>query len=120
GAPRPRRSTPTATYQVPASSFVGVRGNGLWVGQFKRSGTPFAYPSRVDPSGGLQRAGLAFPVPTRTQGIAVTDRHFIFSRSFGDNSDSQITSVGRGSAGDGPSLPPTWPRGCLRRRGDPR
>jgi hypothetical protein len=43
-------------------------------------------------------------VPTRTQGMAATDRHFIFSRSFGRNSDSQITSVGRGSAGDGPTL----------------
>jgi hypothetical protein len=92
------------TYNVPASSFVGVRGNDLWVGQFERSGTPRAYPYRVDAVGGLKRAGLAFPVPTRTQGMAVTDRHFIFSRSFGHNSDSQIKSVGRGSAGDGPTL----------------
>lgn len=92
------------TYNVPASSFVGVRGNDLWVGQFKRSGTPFAYPYRVDAGGGLTQAGRAFPVPTRTQGMAATDRHFIFSRSFGRNSDSQITSVGRGKAGDGPTL----------------
>jgi hypothetical protein len=92
------------TYNVPASSFVGVRGNDLWVGQFKQSGTPFAYPYRVDAFGGLERAGLAFPVPTRTQGMAVTDRHFIFSRSLGEDNDSQINSVGRGSAGDGPSL----------------
>ena len=92
------------TYQVPASSFVGVRGNDLWVGQFQRSGTPFAYPYRVNAFGGLQRSGPAFPVPTRTQGMAVTDRHFIFSRSYGRNSDSQITSVGRGSARNGPTL----------------
>jgi hypothetical protein len=92
------------TYNVPASSFVGVRGNDLWVGQFKRSGTAFAYPYRVDSFGGLERGGPAFAVPTNTQGMAVTDRHFIFSRSFGRNSDSQIKSVGRGSAGDGPSL----------------
>ena len=92
------------TYQVPASSFVGVRGNDLWVGQFKRSGTPFAYPYRANAFGGLQRSGPAFPVPTRTQGMAVTDRHFIFSRSYGRNNDSQITSLGRGSAGNGPTL----------------
>jgi hypothetical protein len=92
------------TYNVPASSFVGVRGNDLWVGQFERSGTPLAYPYRVDAFGVLKRAGVAFPVPTRTQGMAATDRHFIFSRSFGHNSDSQIKSVGRGSAGDGPTL----------------
>jgi hypothetical protein len=92
------------TYNVPASSFVGVRGNELWVGQFKRSGTALAYPYRVDAFGGLTRSGLAFPVPTRTQGMAVTDRHFIFSRSLGEDNDSQITSVGRGSTGDGPTL----------------
>jgi hypothetical protein len=92
------------TYQVPASSFVGVRGNDLWVGQFKRTGTPFAYPYRANAFGGLQRSGPAFPVPTRTQGMAVTDRHFIFSRSYGRDNDSQITSLGRGSAGNGPRL----------------
>jgi hypothetical protein len=62
------------TYNVPASSFVGVRGNDLWVGQFKRSGSAFAYPYRVDGSGGLQRSGVAFRVPARTQGMAVTDK----------------------------------------------
>jgi len=92
------------TYNVPASSFVGVRGNDLWVGQFKRSGTPSAYPYRVDAFGALHRAGPAFRAPTRSQGMAVTDRHFIFSRSFGQDNDSQITSVGRGSAGNGPRL----------------
>lgn len=92
------------TYNVPASSFVGVRGNDLWVGQFKRSGSPFAYPYRVDGFGGLKQAGVAVRVPTRTQGMAVTDRHFIFSRSFGEDNDSRIESVGRGSTGDGPSL----------------
>jgi hypothetical protein len=92
------------TYNVRAWSFVGVRGNDLWVGQFKGSGNPLAYPYRVDALGGLHRSGAAFPVPTRTQGMAVTDRHFIFSRSLGDDNDSQITSVGRGSAGDGPTL----------------
>jgi hypothetical protein len=92
------------TYKVRASSFVGVRGNDLWVGQFERSGTPRAYPYRVNAFGGLQRSGPAFPVPTRTQGMAVTDRHFIFSRSFGRDNDSQITSAGRGSTGNGPTL----------------
>lgn len=92
------------TYNVRASSFVGVRGNDLWVGQFKRSGKPFAYPYRVNALGALQQAGAAFRVPTGTQGMAVTDRHFIFSRSFTRDSDSQIKSVGRGSAGDGPTL----------------
>jgi hypothetical protein len=47
------------TYNVPASSFVGVRGNDLWVGQFKPSGTTLAHPYRVDASGALQRSGPA-------------------------------------------------------------
>lgn len=93
------------TYKVEAWSFVGVRGNDLWVGRFdEKSGSAFAYPYQVNAFGALTRSGPAFPVPTRTQGMAVTDRHFIFSRSFGRDDDSTIVSVSRGSAGDGPNL----------------
>jgi hypothetical protein len=103
------------SYKVEASSFIGVRGNDLWVGRFDekstakrcsndKSGSAFAYPYRVNAFGELNRAGPAFPVPAHTQGMAVTDRHFIFSCSLGHNNDSTITSVGRGSAGDGPNL----------------
>lgn len=93
------------TYKVEAWSFVGVRGNDLWVGRFdERSDSAFAYPYQVNAFGALNRSGPAFQVPTRTQGMAVTDRHFIFSRSLGRNDDSTITSVSRGSAGDGPTL----------------
>jgi hypothetical protein len=93
------------TYHVPASSFVGVRRNDLWVGQFDDSGTPRAYPYQVNASGELQpTGGRSFRVPYETQGMAVTDRHFIFSQSEGQPNDSTITSVGRGSASDGPTL----------------
>jgi hypothetical protein len=104
-----------ATYKVEASSFVGVRGNDLWVGRFDehssakhcandKSASAFAYPYRVSAFGALNRSGPAFPVPAHTQGMAVTDRHFIFSCSLGHNTDSTITSVSRGAASDGPSL----------------
>jgi hypothetical protein len=97
------------TYNVEASSFVGVHGNDLWVGRCapgcsKDKGPPFAYPYRVDAFGGLNRSGPALPVPAHTQGMAVTDRHFIFSSSLHRDADSTITSVGRGAAGDGPHL----------------
>ena len=103
------------TYKVEASSFIGVRGNDLWVGRFDekssarrcsndKSDSAFVYPYRVSVFGGLNRSGPAFPVPAHTQGMAVTDRHFIFSCSFHRNEDSTIASVGRGTGGDGPSL----------------
>jgi hypothetical protein len=110
------------TYQVPASSFVGVRGNGLWVGQFKRSGTPFAYPYRVDAFGGLQRAGLAFPVPTphpghRRHGPALHLQPVVRGQQ------RQPDHVGRPGVGRRRAQPdrPQHGRGDgLRRRGDPR
>jgi hypothetical protein len=82
-------------YDVPASSFVGVRGNDLWVGRFARSGDPRAYPYRVTATGALRSAGRSVSVPTTTQGMAVTDNHFIFSRSFGRDADSRIESYAR-------------------------
>lgn len=83
------------TVPVPASSFVGVRGNDLWVGRFARSGDPRAYPYRASASGELRAAGASIPVPTSTQGMAVTDNHFVFSRSFGRDNDSRIESYAR-------------------------
>lgn len=59
------------------------------------------------PSQRLRRAEPVrprLPGAAQTQGMAVTDRHFIFSSSAGRNTHSTITSVGRGSAGDGPNL----------------
>lgn len=87
--------TADRTFDVPASSFVGVRGNDLWVGTFARSGNPRAFPYRVTGNGGLQSAGASIPVPRSTQGMAVTGQHFIFSRSFGRDNDSGIESYAR-------------------------
>ena len=93
-----------ATFSVPASSFVGVRGNDLWVGEFATSGSPRAYPYHVNGLGQPQPAGSSIPVPTSTQGMAVTDRHFIFCRSFGRDNDSRIQTFTRPSIGGGTTL----------------
>lgn len=61
--------TADRTFDVPASSFAGVRGNDIWVGKFARSGTPRAYPYHVTGDGDLRSAGASFPVPTSTQGM---------------------------------------------------
>jgi hypothetical protein len=87
--------TADRTFDVPASSFVGVRGDDLWVGTFARSGTPRAYPYRVTAGGGLASAGASFPIPRSTQGMAVTADHFVFTRSFGRDNDSRIESYAR-------------------------
>jgi hypothetical protein len=87
--------TADRTFDVPASSFAGVRGNDIWVGKFARAGTPRAYPYRVTGDGDLRSAGASFPVPTSTQGMAVTDDHFVYSRSFGRDDDSTIESFAR-------------------------
>jgi hypothetical protein len=83
------------SFDVPASSFVGVRRNDIWVGRFARSESPKMYPYRVTAGGDLRSAGSATPVPRQTQGLAVTDDHFIFTRSFGRDADSRIESFAR-------------------------
>ena len=83
------------SFDVPASSFVGVRRNDIWVGTFARSGSPKKYPYRVTADGDLRSAGRATPVPLQTQGLAVTDDHFIYTRSFGRDADSRIESFAR-------------------------
>jgi hypothetical protein len=87
--------TADRTFDVPASSFAGARGNRVWVGRFARSGTPRAYPYRVTAGGDLVRAGASFPVPLSTQGMAVTADHFVYTRSFGRDNDSRIESFAR-------------------------
>jgi hypothetical protein len=107
------------TYRVPASSFVGVRRNDLWVGEFATGGRPQAYPYRDDGLGGLTPAGPAIPVPEKTQGMAVTDRRFIFSISLGDDNDSTITSVARPALGDARTLTaPNMAEGMVLARGE--
>ena len=97
--------TSDRSFPVPASSFVGVRGNDLWVGRFATSGNPRAFPYRVSANGGLTSAGASIPVPRSTQGMAVTDLHFIYSRSFGRDNDSEITSFARRTPiANGPAL----------------
>jgi len=90
-------STITAdrSFDVPASSFAAARGNRVWVGRFARSGSPRAYPYRVTANGGLASAGPSMPVPLSTQGMAVTARHYVFTRSFGRDNDSRIESFAR-------------------------
>jgi len=97
-----------------------VRGNDLWVGEFARSGAPRAYPYRVSANGDLQRAGESFRVPTRTQGMAVTDNHFISCRSFGRDNDSRIESFARRTPfAHGPSLTaPNMAEGMVFAGGD--
>lgn len=108
------------TYKVEASSFIGVQGNNLWVGEFSdKPGAARAYPYQVDAAGALSRSGAAVPVPVNTQGMAVTDRHFIFSSSSGRNHHSTIASFSRGVAIDGPHLiAPNMAEGMVAAEGE--
>lgn len=82
-----------------AASFLAAEGSRLWVGTFDENSRNRMYQLRVGAKGGLSRVGGASnwrQVPKKTQGLAVTGTHFIFSTSYGSRSRSNVYVVRRG------------------------
>jgi hypothetical protein len=82
--------TQNKDYTLQASSFMEIFGNKLYVGTFEadRSGTAYRY--SLDANEDPHYDGGSFNVPPQVQGMAITPTHFIWSRSYGRNNDSQI------------------------------
>jgi hypothetical protein len=79
-----------ADYPVPASSFVEVSDNTLYVGLFEtgREGTAHRY--TLDADEVPQNDNHSFAIPSNVQGMAITEGHHIWSRSFSQEADSEI------------------------------
>jgi hypothetical protein len=79
-----------ADYTVPASSFVEVAGNTLYVGRFDadKAGTVHTY--TLDAGEVPHDADKPFAIPSSVQGMVVAPDDFIWSRSFGRNDDSEL------------------------------
>jgi len=81
------------------ASFMSADGATIWIGTFDENSRNRMYQYGVGPKGGLKRLGGAnawTQVPKKTQGLAVTDTHFIFSTSHGSENRSNVYVVRRG------------------------
>ena len=82
-----------------AASFLAAEGNSLWVGTFDDDSRNRMYRFSLGPKGGLRRIGGPGnwrQIPKKTQGLAVTPQHFLFSTSYGSKNRSNVYVVRRG------------------------
>ena len=87
-----------ADQQVEASSFLTSHGptDTLWTGSFEQDKRGRMYSYKVAADGKLTKQDGTWEVPTKTQGVVVTDDVFLFSTSHGRNNRSNLYVVGRG------------------------
>lgn len=85
-------------YTLRASSFLEIIGSKLYVGTFHtdRNGTVYRY--TLDAGEEPSYDGHSFTVPSRVQGMAITSTHFVWSRSYGRDNDSELTVDPRSGA----------------------
>lgn len=93
----------TSTYPMKASSYMTVRANKMWVGAFNDKGNGTAYRYTIGAGEKPHYDGVSFATPSKVQGMAVTSRNVIWSRSYGRNNDSLI-DVRRAGAPNGASV----------------
>jgi hypothetical protein len=82
-----------------AASFLAADGSSVWVGTFDSNSRNRMYRLAVGARGGLRRAGgpnAWRQIPMKTQGLAVTRTHFLFSTSWGSQNRSNVYVVRRG------------------------
>lgn len=82
-----------------AASFLAAEGAKLWVGTFDSNSRNRMHAFRVTPTGKVARVGGSgawVQVPKKTQGLAVTPTHFLFSTSYGSTNRSNVYVVRRG------------------------
>jgi hypothetical protein len=80
----------TSTYPIKASSYMTVRANKMWVGQFNDHANGTAYRYTIGAGEKPVYDGVSFATPSQVQGMAVTSRNVIWSRSYGRDNDSLI------------------------------
>ncbi len=81
------------TYSTAAASYASFHRGRLFVGDFENDRV---YRYDTTSKGALiKKTRVAYPTPTLAQGLAVTDKQFVFSRSYGRSRFSYLTVVNR-------------------------
>jgi hypothetical protein len=78
-------------YTLLAGSFIEVIGDKMYVGSFDPDSSGRAYRYTLDSGQNPVYDGHSFTVPSKVQGMAITSTHFVWSRSYGRDNDSELT-----------------------------
>ncbi|TCC35990.1 hypothetical protein [Kribbella speibonae] len=78
------------------ASFLTSYGDSLFAGRFNAKGRGKMYRYKIKSNGTLTTMKGAWEIPTKTQGLLVTKRHFIYSTSAGNENLSNLYVVRRG------------------------
>lgn len=81
---------------VYGADFITSHDGYLWSGQFNSTGRDKMYSYKVNDDGSLTTQAQAYEIPTKAQGLMVTDGHFVFSTSYGRDKRSNLYVVKRG------------------------
>ncbi|GAA4611190.1 hypothetical protein [Saccharopolyspora hordei] len=81
---------------VPAASFLAADGGTLYAGKFNETGRGTMQSYQVGDDGSLTEQ-KTFEVPMKTQGLMVTEDHFVYSTSYGRTNRSNIYVVDKGA-----------------------
>lgn len=80
-----------------SASFLAAEGSTLWVGMHDPDSRNRMYPLQVGSRGGLKVQLRTWrQIPKKTQGLAVTRTHFLYSTSYGSKNRSNVYVVRRG------------------------
>jgi hypothetical protein len=83
--------------QVYGSAFLASFGDNLYAGRFNDKGRDKMYRYTVSDTGALTTQKGTYEVPTKTQGLLVTNDHFIYNTSYGNDNRSTIYVVAGGA-----------------------
>jgi hypothetical protein len=89
--------------QVYGSAFLASYGDNLYAGRFNDKGRDKMYRYKVTGTGALKTRKGAYEVPTKTQGLLVTQDRFVYSTSFGNDNRSNLYVVAGGARVINPS-----------------
>jgi hypothetical protein len=87
-----------ADYVLEAHSFVEITGSKMYVGSFHTDANGTAYRYTLDAAENPVYDDHSFTVPPKVQGMAITPTHFVWSRSYGQDADSELTVDPRAGA----------------------
>ncbi|WP_020496235.1 hypothetical protein [Sciscionella marina] len=83
--------------KVYGASYLSTDGSKLYAGKFTSKGRGKMYSYTINSNGSLTTIKKPWETPTKTQGVLVTGKHFIYSTSYGRTKRGNIYVVRRGT-----------------------
>lgn len=91
----PASISPSYSRAVYGSSFLSAYSGHLFAGRFNESARDVMHRYRIEANGTLTLLSGSIEVPAKTQGVAVSTSHLVFSTSYGETNRSALYVVRR-------------------------